>query len=507
MNHTKRLGMLWLLILVGLAVRLVVAWQPVPELVMRFNADDAYYYLTIARNVAFGRGVTFDGLAPTNGFHPLYLVLLVPIFWVTGGALELNVHLALTLLSLTNVLTALPLYAMVKRTIDERAAWVALVAWLFNPFVMAITLLGVESALYVWVMAWTLERYTAWQADKRRRVLFIVGILAGLAVLARTDGIFLVLALAFDLGWKVWQTQDRRGPALLGTSIGIVLLPWLVWNWITFGTWLQSSGAAILYTQFYTVPVTLSTLVSSVWLYSLTIVVMLFQGIPLVLMALGVWFVSSPNRAQPMSLVGNRLTRVLGTYAVLWFVFYALYFRHRQLWYFLPVLFIATWGIARVYASLQTRLAPSLRFGVTIFYVTSFAASLWFWSANALAFYPAQANGYRLARWINANTDPHARIGAWNAGILGYFSTRAIVNLDGVVNNEVYRYVSERHLTFAPYDLREYLRQKRIDYVTDYEAFCNQATWQKIEWLEPVFEFPSLHNPCTVQVYHVIYER
>lgn len=497
----------WLALVVGLAIRLAIAWMPVPDLIMRLNADDAYYYLTIARNVASGQGATFDGLTPTNGFHPLYLILLVPLFWLTGGALELNVHLALTLLSIVNVLTAFPLYAIVSRTMDERAAGVAVIAWLFNPFVMAITLLGVESALYVWVMAWTLERYTAWQADQRRGVLFIVGILAGVTVLARTDGIFLVIALAFDLVWGMRRTRDWHALVLLGTSIGIVLLPWFAWNWITFGTWMQSSGAAILYTQFYTVPVTLSTLVGSVWLYSQTIVVMLFQGIPPVLMTLGVWFLSWRPRAMPMPLVSDRLKRVLWTYGVLWFVFYALYFRHRQLWYFLPVLFIATLGIARAYAYLQTRFTELLRFGVTTFYVTSFAASLWFWSANNLAFYPAQANGYRLVRWINANTDPHARIGTWNAGILGYFSTRAIVNLDGVVNNEVYRYVSERRLTFAPYDLREYLMHKRIDYITDYEEFCNQAPWQKIEWLEPVFEFPSVHNPCTVRVYRIVYER
>lgn len=73
-------------------------------------------------------------------------------------------------------------------------------------------------------------------------------------------------------------------------------------------------------------------------------------------MALGAWFVLWRSRVTPMLLMSDGLTRVLGTYAVLWFVFYALYFRHRQLWYFLPVLFIATWGIARVYAYLQTRL-------------------------------------------------------------------------------------------------------------------------------------------------------
>ena len=46
--------------------------------------DDASYYMTIARNVAAGRGLTFDGIHPTNGFHPLWLVTLVPLVPLRG---------------------------------------------------------------------------------------------------------------------------------------------------------------------------------------------------------------------------------------------------------------------------------------------------------------------------------------------------------------------------------------------------------------------------------------
>jgi hypothetical protein len=45
--------------------------------VLSLTNDDAYYYFQIARNAAHGRGISFDGLAPTNGFHPLYFAVLV----------------------------------------------------------------------------------------------------------------------------------------------------------------------------------------------------------------------------------------------------------------------------------------------------------------------------------------------------------------------------------------------------------------------------------------------
>lgn len=91
-----------------------------------------------------------------------------------------------------------------------------------------------------------------------------------------------------------------------------------------------------------------------------------------------------------------------------------------------------------------------------------------------------------------------------DAGVVGYFSTRSMVNLDGVVNNEFYRYVSEQRLTFTLPDLRDYLLQKRIDYVTDYEIFCDSDTLQQFDWLEPVFAFPDGHGTCIVRVYRII---
>lgn len=48
--------------------------------------DDAFYYLLIARNFA-GSGVpTFDGINPTNGFHPLWMLMLAGMYKAIGAA-------------------------------------------------------------------------------------------------------------------------------------------------------------------------------------------------------------------------------------------------------------------------------------------------------------------------------------------------------------------------------------------------------------------------------------
>jgi hypothetical protein len=51
----------------------------------RLSAPYAFYYFQIARNVAHGLGPTFDGIHRTNGFHPLWLAILTPVFGLCAG--------------------------------------------------------------------------------------------------------------------------------------------------------------------------------------------------------------------------------------------------------------------------------------------------------------------------------------------------------------------------------------------------------------------------------------
>ena len=47
------------------------------------NSDDSFYYFQIARNLAEGQFSTFDGgITRTNGYHPLWLLLITPFHWV-----------------------------------------------------------------------------------------------------------------------------------------------------------------------------------------------------------------------------------------------------------------------------------------------------------------------------------------------------------------------------------------------------------------------------------------
>ena len=87
-------------------------------------------------------------------------------------------------------------------------------------------------------------------------------------------------------------------------------------------------------------------------------------------------------------------------------------------------------------------------------------------TASVLLRSPSDFYAQRMAaaRWIRENTPPDAIIGAWNAGQLGYFSDRRVVNLDGLINSKRYLELVLRN----PAYFRTYMQETGITYLADY---------------------------------------
>jgi hypothetical protein len=47
---------------------------------------------------------------------------------------------------------------------------------------------------------------------------------------------------------------------------------------------------------------------------------------------------------------------------------------------------------------------------------------------------PLYVARYQVARWMAANLPPDAVCASWNAGQIGFFSERTVINLDGLIN-------------------------------------------------------------------------
>jgi hypothetical protein len=105
----------------------------------------------------------------------------------------------------------------------------------------------------------------------------------------------------------------------------------------------------------------------------------------------------------------------------------------------------------------------------------------------ALAFYffvrsidfqsPLYAVRYQAALWIAEHTAPDTTFAAWNAGQLAYFSGRAFINLDGVINSVEYY----QQVLHGPTPLAEYLAANNVAYVVDYAMYDTLPAFESVQ--------------------------
>src|SRR5215470_2091515 len=86
---------------------LSLAFRPAGNVVLMPLSEDGYYAMTIARNIAAGRGITIDGVTATNGFQPLFTFIQAAMFRLAGGDDVVAIRLILVLHWLCQVGAAL----------------------------------------------------------------------------------------------------------------------------------------------------------------------------------------------------------------------------------------------------------------------------------------------------------------------------------------------------------------------------------------------------------------
>jgi hypothetical protein len=218
---------------------------PVAQLVTRLP-DDACYYFKIGENVARGAGSTFDGCHPTNGFHPLWVLMIASVHLIVRSTPEIMIKVYLVL-QIALVVTAWGLAASVLRPRFARPA-VALAAVFFAYFVFQRAVNGMESALLVCLLAGLLHHCCRCELFSRPTAgsLIVAGVLLGAVLLTRLDLVF--FAAGLNLVMLVWL---QRGHTLTWTLLrvglvalvaGIVVAPAIVYNVLLFGHPVPISG-------------------------------------------------------------------------------------------------------------------------------------------------------------------------------------------------------------------------------------------------------------------------
>jgi hypothetical protein len=216
-----------------------VTVQLLSHRILAFYADDFFYYLQIAHNLAAHGRSTFDGTTLTNGYHPLWL-LVVTALYLCGGDHAVFIGIAVLIVAATASTYQMTRVLLDRYSIDPAigqfcAAWAALFALSMDrtgmeviptvPLLLAFVLF-VDGGVYL-----ESPGRTAW-----------AGFLAALVVLSRLDtALFLLLyfvALVIERG----QLPVKRLPWICVGLIPVFL--YAITNLWVFGSLSPVSSSA-----------------------------------------------------------------------------------------------------------------------------------------------------------------------------------------------------------------------------------------------------------------------
>jgi uncharacterized membrane protein YeaQ/YmgE (transglycosylase-associated protein family) len=211
---------------------------------MTLAQDDFFYYLVVARNIAQGHGSTFNGIAPTNGYQPLYLWL-----WTLLSYVAVKPAVIVACLALLNLAASALTFFLVQRLI-RRTGVSPLLVFALSAYA-AVTCFslychGMEVTLTVPIVLAVLSMLqdTVWLARSWWNAC-LLGLALSAMVLSRIDTLILGgMFLAGILASRVLRKSISRG-IILGLLLGLIpLLLYFLSNRILFDTWLPISGMA-----------------------------------------------------------------------------------------------------------------------------------------------------------------------------------------------------------------------------------------------------------------------
>lgn len=464
--------------------------EQVAENVVSVTYDDGFYYLRIAQHLAEGKGSTFDGIHPTNGYHPLWLLALVPLALVSPSPETLLLSSMLVQVILT-ALSVVLVFAVARRACGHFGSTVAALAWVRLLCTYWMPWSGMEYALHALILVGLLYAYLVALARKETSSparFAALGTLASLAVLVRLDNVLLACFVGLAFGHRErrrgWDRRSTLRLASFGSPILVVSAVYLGANLLLFGHAFPVSG--VIKREWSSVFLSQDPqyVLHGWWLAKETNVISHAQGLSRSFsfgLLVGGLAAALAALARPVSRRQNSLLHWMSrgalpfaAFSAVQLVAYLLLYHGGlsfQPWHFVvqPLLCAIWLGVAADVSWKWVRAQASGSAGRRV--LTAAILSLW----CLMPLFTLRAIGYRLdrqraflssdplyaaARWAQRGLSPEAIVGSWNAGMISFLSQKKVVNLDGLVNSWSY-HLAEKH------DLCRYWERNRLSYLVD----------------------------------------
>ena len=422
------------------------------ERVVRYVADDAYYYFSVAQRLAHGEWATADGVTKTTGFHPLYAFLLAGLQRSLNLSLDGLVGAAILVNFAAFVLAGGCLYWCARLLWGRPAGVVTALLWLTNPHGARIGADAMEGGLYAAVLSFFLWRTAALirrtpataDAAPGATSFLAIGLAAALTVWSRTDSVVLMPLIVFVLlATRRSATVRFTAAATIVVSAGCALGVWWLFAFAQTSSVVQGSAAVkVLWRK--TMDAEAGWWVRTTALewgrflaksfFKIPAMKWVISGLPLLRM-----------RGTASSHWAERLfIHVLWVLPVGLGLAYAGFLDRPRTWYYVPSLVTLTLlaggaAAAVLCMPLTNRIqASARRYAPLITWLLILESGVIFAREASALGDSTQPEAVRAAAWLDENAPDGMRVGAWHSGIVQYYTARVtVINLDGLANNDI----------------------------------------------------------------------
>lgn len=456
--------------------------------------DDTYYYLQTAWNAKLLGFVTFDGLHATNGVQLLWFVIIYLLALFSSS----KVVLLFTTLAVNFLFNGLCYFIILKIGAILKQPVVALFMaglWALQSLPFRIYSMGMENSLHAlvfWCVIWQSVEFLIRVQNQDKPNFWGLTVVLILNAWTRLDSALLsAILFTFCVGMLAYTYRQnlrlffqRHGKAILGSSLlaGLGLLVQLAAFQLMGDSFLPVS--ALVKTSAAGRGVDIEPLEKLVSVITLGMPSILQGRFPaLVLISLGVFAVllvivaRATIREQSAAMRAfHQLWSCLLAGEIIYYVYvalseveYAPYF----IWYRSPsfIFWIVTGSLLALsafeYPRLASHFSRTLRWAPIASSLAIFAVAIYMFVRSVNFTSGLYVARYGVALWMAENSPPDTIFAAWNAGQLGFFSNRTVINLDGVINSVDYY---ERVLIGST-SLADYLGENNVDFIVDYSIY------------------------------------
>ncbi len=184
------------------------------NLIRDVNKDDTFYYFQIAYNLASGNFSTFDGgITRTNGYHPLWMFLITPFYWMLDKEAALFGIKAFEIMLIAGGAALVVLAARLARL-----PWLLLFATLPLLYQHSELFWGLEAAAGLFILALFFLALVLYARNPARWTWPLAAV-AFILPWVRLEYIAISLAATIALGIIEWSRRERAPGASLRAVI------------------------------------------------------------------------------------------------------------------------------------------------------------------------------------------------------------------------------------------------------------------------------------------------